>query len=175
MKNSTLIFSLFFCIVSIGCARTVTKQPLESTATKPVLTYDQIVGTWVSGSISDKENIYSEESFLVDGTYCLVEVNTASPAHVFTYSKGTWDYNSTYEPYIGITVKSSTKPSQIAAGGASEVRLIRNYTGSSIYMGYSCPHCSGGLLGAVYSRSPVERSNQVCDAWRPTTQSRGPP
>jgi hypothetical protein len=135
----------------------------------PQLTNEQLVGTWASGSLGKEPGIYEEWSFLADGTYCSATISTYKTNNVFSFSRGKWRLqNNVIE--IGSLVSSN--PEQSLSPSLSVDYEVKWFNASNIHLYDGCDHCSGPIN---YQRTSVDRGTQVCDAWCPTTQSRGPP
>ena len=132
----------------------------------PLLAKEQLVGTWASGSINKDAGVYEEWSFLADGTYCSVTINTYGPDNIFLFSKGKWNL---YNNIIEISSLVSSNPAKSLSKNIAEVYEVQWFNASNLHLNDGCDHCGGPVS---YQRTSVDRGTQVCDACRPTTQSR---
>jgi hypothetical protein len=158
------ILGVALIVLLSACVHAPTAQ-IERKAT-PQLTIEQLVGTWASGSLDKEAGIYEEWSFLADGTYCSVIINTYQSDNVFSFSKGKWKL---YNHVIELSSLVSSNPKKSLSPNLALDYEVRWFDAENLHLYDGCDHCGGNVN---YRRTSSDRGSQVCDAWRPTTQSR---
>ena len=136
---------LFSCLVFLSaCAPVKTYVP-------PVAVDEQFLqGTWLVLNRPDQKEI-----FLPSYGYCAHE----NSKHPKVSDIGTWSISQPGYVYVKIT--DSTNPNHIVSGDVAEIRIVERIGPNKLLMGYSCPHCEGGIAGLVYVRATTQV--HVCD------------
>jgi len=117
-----------------------------------------LIGTWSRSTSKDGQLLYEEQSYLPDGTFCSITLDTSNQTHVVRHRVGTW---SLYNGVLGVSVSSATDPKDLVIAPLAEISHIQTLSRSVLVTGIDVTDV--GFFPTRYTKVQQDRGRQLCE------------